>query len=336
MHQALSDAARRLALVALAISGGLATACGVQSDPAGSGSGAPAGAQGAAGVIAFVDSSGCIARVEAATGQSVGSPFCTSSKAGVTSLVWLDADSAAYATAESRALGWQVVNFSTGATAKMDMAEAPRVSIIPPQFYSPRGEDLDIDKSGVVGRMEGESLKRIFPPEGVAPDESTRLVTWSPDADWVLLSTSTDKELWVVGRNGQNPTKLVERSRGVATWFVPSAGAMPHADLTCSVTTAGSFSCQPALRLPADGDSVRRNSGATLDLSWAPCPGATGYEVEIYTGDSVDPAIRRVVAGAFSHHNVDSLPTGTARWRVRALIGPTPAPWSPERTVELV
>ena len=109
---------------------------------------------------------------------------------------------------------------------------------------------------------------------------------------------------------------------------------MPHADLTCSVTTAASYSCQPALRMPPDGVLLRAaGPGSTLDLSWSACPGATGYEVEVYAGESEMPVFRKVSAGTFSHTLLSALPAGELRWRVRALIGPTPAPWSEERTL---
>lgn len=296
-----------------------------------SGGGAPA-ASGGLGTIAFIDANGCISRIDAQSGGLVASPFCAPSRAGVQLVTWLDAGTAAYATAESKALGWQVVDFASGSSKRMEMAEAPRVFLIPPQFYSPRGEGLEIDEAGTVYRDD----VRIFPPESKSPDPATRLVTWSPDADWVLLSASTNKDLWIVGRSGENPRQLAAKSRGVASWFMPASGAMPHADLTCSVTTAASYSCMPALRTPLDNVLIRATgAAATLDLSWSACPGATGYEVEVYAAGSDSPAFRQVTAGTFSHPLLSSLPAGELRWRVRALIGPTPAPWAAERSVTI-
>lgn len=286
------------------------------------------------GLIAYIDTSGCIARVDAANGSPPGAPFCPPSRQGATSVTWIDSKSAAYVTAESRALGWQLVHFESGKTQRMDIADAPRVLLIPPQFYSSRGERLSIDAEGVVSRDDADADVRIFPPAPKAPDDSTRLVAWSPDGEWVLLSTSTDKELWIVGRDGRNPTKIASASKGVASWFMPAVGATPHADLSCSVTTSQSFGCVTPLRLPLDGATVvPTGADPTIDFTWSACPGATGYEVEVSGSVAGIPSLSAVVAGTFLHQSVDSLPGTALRWRVRALIGSVPAPWSEVRVV---
>lgn len=299
--------------------------------------GAPASAaDDALGVIAYINTQGCIARAAAASGQPLGQAYCADSRAGVTSVTWIDADSVAYATNEARALGWQIVHFSNRTSETMPIADAPRVFLIPPQFYSSRGERLAIDGDGVVSRADPDGDVRIFPPEGTKPDDSTRLVAWSPDGQWVLLSTSVDKEMWVVGRNGESPHRLVAESKGVAAWFMPSIGATPHADLTCSVTTSQSFGCVTPLRLPTDGTTYSLSDGGTVDFSWSACPGATGYLLEIYTTDENTPVFSTLVVGTYSHQPLAALPAGEVHWRVQAQIGASPAPWSVSRVLSVV
>ncbi len=299
---------------------------GVQTkDAPGDGQGDPLG------VIAFINTAGCIERVSASTGQSAGQAYCAESRAGVTSVTWIDADSVAYATNEARALGWQIVHFSTRVSETMPIADAPRVFLIPPQYYSSTGERLAIDADGVVSRADSDADVRIFPLDGREPDDSTRLVSWSPDGEWVVLSTSVEKELWVVSRTGTEPHRIAQSSKGVAAWFMPAIGATPHADLTCSVTTSQSFGCVTPLRLPTEGTAFNAADGGTVDFSWSACPGATGYLFEVYAAGGAEPAIATIVVGTFSHQPVDDLPAGELRWRVRALIGASPAPWSEER-----
>lgn len=288
------------------------------------------------GVIAFINTGGCIERVSAGTAQPVGQEYCAASRAGVTSLTWIDADSVAYATNEARALGWQIVHFSSRQSETMPIADAPRVFLIPPQYYSPKAERLAVDAEGVVSRVDSEGDVRIFPPDGKQPDSSTRLVAWAPDGNWVLLSTSTDKELWVVGRAGDNPHRVATASKGVAAWFMPAVGATPHADLTCSVTTSQSFGCVTPLRLPLDGAMVENTADAIIDFSWSACPGATGYVFEVYGADENAPLLTTVVVGTFTHQRASALPQGELHWRVRALIGASPAPWSVGRALTIL
>lgn len=293
-------------------------------------------ATGALGVIAYINTGGCIERVSAASAEPTGQPYCAESRAGVTSLTWIDADSVAYATNEARAMGWQLVHFSTRASETMPIADAPRVLLIPPQYYSSKGERLAIDENGVVSRADAEGDVRIFPPEGNQPDDSTRLVAWSPDGEWIVLSTSVEKELWVVSRTGESPHRIAESSKGVAAWFMPEVGATPHADLTCSVTTSQSFGCVVPLRLPMEKMTVNAAAGGTVDFSWSACPGATGYLFEIYGPGGSAPIVSTIVVGTFSHQAVSGLPAGELRWRVRALIGSSPAPWSEERVLTVL
>ncbi len=318
----------------------LAASCGAgETPPVGqAGTPAPRSAGDALGTIAFVDDDGCITRVAAATGQATGTPFCAESRAGITSVSWLDAGSAAFATAEARALGWRKVTFATGDVETMLVAEAPRVFIIPPQFYSPRGEQLEVDDTGVVYRAAETGGVRIFPPAGQDADPSTRLVTWSPDGDWVLLSTSTDKELWMVGRDGASPRRIAASSKGVASWFMPAVGATPHADLTCSVITAGSFSCAAALRSPEPGATLDPlESEGMLDLTWSTCPGATGYQLVVATREGT-VLVDRISVGTYFHEELAAVGVTGATdlvWKVRALIGPRQAPWSEERPLRV-
>lgn len=325
-------------LLALAASFGavlLFASCGAGNEPSTGIVQAPLAGDGL-GVIAYIDTSACISRANAASGQPIGQPYCAESRAGITSVTWIDADSAAFVTNEARALGWQLVHFSTRQSETMPIADAPRVYLIPPQYYSSRGERLAVDENGVVSRADATGDARIFPPEGMRPDDSTRLVAWSPDGQWILLSTSVNKELWVVGRDGESPHRIAAESRGVAAWFMPSVGATPHADLTCSVTTSQSFDCETPLRLPIDGATVDAGSAGTVDFSWSACPGATGYLLEIYATDEAKPVVSAIVVGTFSHQPVSALPEGELRWRVRALIGSSPAPWSEARTISVL
>lgn len=324
---------RRFSFVALAGAAALlAASCGTGTSPTPTFS-TPGSGQDALGVIAYIDPSGCIARVDAASGVPVAAPFCPSSRQGATSVTWIDSNSAAYVTAESRALGWQLVHFDSGKTETMDIIDAPRVFLIPPQFYSSLGERLSIDQEGVVSRDDAEADVRIFPPGTKPPDASTRLVAWSPDGQWVLLSTSTDKELWIVTREGQNPRQIATKSKGVASWFMPGVGATPHADLTCSVVTSQSFGCVTPLRLPRDAAVLANSDSSTIDFTWSACPGATGYEIRIFTDNFEKPVATAFVVGTFFHQPAAALPVAELRWRVRALIGPLPAPWSEERTL---
>jgi len=284
------------------------------------------------GVIAFVNTQGCIERVFAASGESAGEPFCASDRAKITAITWMDADSLAFGTNEGRALGWQLLRVSTGLAEAMPIAEAPRVLLIPPQFYSSRNERLDIDAKGVVSRVDEVENVRIFPPEGRDPDTSTRLVAWSPDGQWVLLAATTSKDLWVVGRDGSNPHRVASASRGVASWYMPAVGATPHADLTCSVVTEQSYGCAVPLRQPSDGATIIGTPGETADFGWSACPGATGYVFELYAEGSNTPLYSTIVVGTFLHRPLDTLPDSRVRWRVRALIGTLAAPWSEERT----
>ena len=311
----------------------LLAACGssVSTPNPPTGPGTAAGAIDPLGTIAYVNTNGCIARVAPSSGQPIAAPYCPASRKGATSVTWIDADSAAYATDEARALGWQLVHFSTGVSEVMPVAEAPRVFLIPPQYYSPRGERLSIDGEGVVSLAADQGDIRIFPPPGKQPDNSTRLVAWSPDGDWVLLSTSTDKQLWIVGRTGESPRMMASASKGVAAWFMPSVGATPHADLTCSVTTSQSFGCVTPLRMPLEGSTFSAVN-STIDFSWSSCPGATGYELLIYATDPSQPLLTTLVVGTFSHQSAASFPAGELHWQVRAHIGTFPAPWSQART----
>jgi hypothetical protein len=235
-------------------------------------------------------------------------------------VTWIDGDRLAFVTAEGRALGWQLVDFRTGRVTVMDMQEAPRVFLIPPQYWSPRGEQVEVDRAGVATVSTSEGRLAVFPRPGEDADPTTRLVAWSPDANSLLLSVTTGKGLWVVGRDGSNPRQIATASRGAATWWMPRVGATPHADLTCSVIVEGSYTCLPGVRGPVDG-------GTTFDFAWSPCPGATGYEVQVL--DSSGKVVFEVLtAGNFAHLPKARMPAGEHTWRIRSLIGPNPAPWS--------
>jgi hypothetical protein len=300
-----------IAFVAGACSGGSTN----QSAPSGDDP-----AVGSGGTIAFVDKNGCISRVSGATGATVAAPFCTTSRAGVTALTWIDGRRLAFTTAEARALGWQLVDFDTGRVEVMPMQEAPRVFLIPPQYWSPMGEQLEVDASGVATVEADTGPVRVFPPPESKPDPATRLVAWSPDAGALILSVTTGKDLWVVGRDGANPRRIAEATRGVASWWMPRVGATPHADLTCSVIVEGSYACLPGVRSPVVGSGE-------VAFSWSPCPGATGYEFEVLDASGAT-IFATVTAGQFLHVPFSALPSGASTWRMRSLIGPSPAPWT--------
>ena len=200
------------------------------------------------------------------------------------------------------------------------MTEAPRVFLIPPQLWSPLGERVDVDGFGRATVETDEGSVQVFPPESREPDSSTRLVAWSPDAGSMILSVTTKKALWVVDRDGSNARQIAAESRGTASWWMDNAGATPHADLTCSVITAGSYACLPGVRGPYDG-------GETYDFAWAPCPGATGYEIQVLDASGAT-VFETLIAGSFAHIEKAELPDGELTWRIRAIIGPTPAPWA--------
>lgn len=326
----------RLPALVVAIIGAalLATACGAGAKTSSDGAVSNPGDGPDLGVIAYINTHGCIERVSATTGQPAGPAYCAASRTGVTSVTWIDANSVAYATSEAQALGWQRVRFDTGVSETMPIAEAPRVLLIPPQYYSSKGERMTISPEGLVALSTTETYVPVFPPGGKSPDASTRLVAWSPDGEWVLLSTSTDKELWVVGRTGANPHRIATESKGVAAWFMPEVGATPHADLTCSVITDQSWGCEAPLRYPGDRATVKPDRNGIVDFLWSGCPGATGYLFEIYSAGSDAPVVSGLVVGTFWHQSASELPPGELRWRVRALIGVAEAPWA-ERTVTI-
>jgi|GEM_PF-4530891 len=313
---------RHLGLAILGLAAAVAVAAcsgeGPQGRPSPGGTAAPGGR----GTIAYVDKDGCIARADGSTGAAVAAPFCANSRGGVGAVTWIDGQRLAFTTAEARGLGWQLVDFATGRVEVMDMQEAPRVFLIPPQYWSPRGEQVRIDSEGVATVEAEGGPVRVFPPAGGDPDATTRLVAWSPDADSLILSVSTSKELWIVERDGTKPRRLAAASRGVASWWIPHVGATPHADLTCSVIVEGSYTCLPGVRPPVLGT-------ATADFGWSPCPGATGYEFQVLDGGG-EVVFERVVAGNYLHVPLAGLPRGDLRWKMRALIGPSPAPWTEE------
>jgi hypothetical protein len=79
----------------------------------------------------------------------------------------------------------------------------------------------------------------------------------------------------------------------------------------------------PQLRYPLSAASAK--AGAPLELVWEAVDNAQGYEVEV--GGSTSRTSVPWLA-------VSSLPEGTTRWRVRAILsdGGT-SPWSPSREI---
>lgn len=306
----------------------LLLACANDPAPAGPPGADFGGDAGDSGAIAYLDADGCIAWVRLRDGAR--GTHCPDTRGRVTALTWLDADTIAYVTPELARLGWRGLRISTGAEFALDpVAESPRIyQVGAPQFYSVLGERIDIVDGSAAWTSADGSERRVLlaPGAGRGP---LAMVTWSPDGAAVLLAEGAHKALWVVDRAGA-ARRIAAASAGFASWFVPAAGAMPHADLTCTLPTEFTYRCQAAPWQPADGaPSV---AGDEILLSWSACPGVTGYELEVVgpTGEVVHRRVSSVQAQRFTPPG-----PGDYTWRVRTRIGAEPTAWSAPRTLRV-
>lgn len=286
--------------------------------------GAPAPPAGA-GTIAYTDGNGCIAWVPAAGGPSARA--CPPSRGGITAITWLDAETIAYVTPELSRIGWRAIRTSTGDDLALDPLESPRIyQVGAPQYYSVLGERIDIENGAVAWTSADGTERRILLAPGQGRDRFT-MVTWSPDGSGVLLAEGSAKALWVAYPHGGPPRRIAPASTGIASWFIPTAGAMPHADLTCTLPTEFTYRCQSEPWKP--GEAAATAASAEALLAYSACPGVTGYELEV-TGPS-GTALRRVSAAQVQRFTPPA--PGTYQWRVRTLIGNQPTAWSQPRTL---
>lgn len=323
---------RRAVPLAAAVATALAASACTGADETAPQAAPPAGPT-APGSIAFIDRDRCISVIPAAGGDV--DQYCPKTRTGVASLTWLDASTVAFVTEERLRAGWSGYDINTGVETVLTLAESPRiVQAGVPQFYSIEGERVEAGPGGEVIRTssDGASSVTVLTPALAGSDGLLALATWSPDGDWLLLRQGTEKALWVVSEDGESPHRIAGESRGAVSWFIPSAGAMPHADLTCTLPTPATYLCQPLLRAPADAATARLADG-WLPLTWSLCPGATGYQLEVTTGGGAQPVVTHVSAA--TAYRFVAPAAGTYAWRVRPLIGESPGPWSETRTVTI-
>ncbi|MCC6386396.1 MAG: hypothetical protein IT302_03315 [Dehalococcoidia bacterium] len=337
MTRLVRGAGRWLGFAALAVAASLAMgACsgGGESDPAT----VPAAARplDSTGIIAYVDKAGCIARVTPA-GVPAGQPYCPSTSHGVSYISWLDADTIAYNTPEVQRTGWRKIDFRRNVDEPLAVLESPRVLIYgQPQVYSMDGEQLGVGDVGEVYRVEDTGNVVIYTPPKDEAGDFTRVATWAPDAKWVLLERGSGKALWAVKRDGTGLHQVAKESRGLVSWFMPTAGVLPHPDLTCALPTESTYLCRVAPRTPIDAALIDPvETGGWLNISWSPCPGVTGYELWIMPAGSETPVVTKLSGGTAYHAELSTFANnmaGTWHWKVRTYIGTAPGGWSEERT----
>lgn len=288
--------------------------------------GAPRPAAPDPGTIAFVDAEGCIAWVPLAGGQP--GRACPATRGRVSAITWLDARTIAYVTPELARTGWRAVRTDTGGDIALAPAESPRIyQVGAPQFYSVLGDRIDIEAGAAIfTSADGRARRTLLAP---GPGRAAlAMVTWSPDGEGAVLAEGAAKALWVVARSGGEPRRIAAASSGIVSWFVPDAGAMPHADLTCTLPGESTWRCEPQPWQPGEGQAAA--AGEEAVLAWSACPGATGYELEI-TGPGGAVIVSRISAAPAQRFTPPA--PGAYTWRVRSRIGSAPGPWGPPRTL---
>ncbi len=281
------------------------------------------------GAIAYIDGEGCIAWVQLASGA--GARHCPATRSRVTALTWLDASTIAFVTPELARTGWRGFDTTRREEFPLDPLESPRIlQVGAPQYYSVLGERIDIEDGAATWTAASGAERRtlLAPGNGRGP---FAMVTWAPDGEGVILAEGPAKALWVVDQTGANARRIAAASSGVASWFVPGVGAMPHTDLTCTLPSEATYRCQPAPWRPLADEPVR--SGEVVVLAWTACPGATGYEVELR--DPGGALLHRAVSAGQTQRVVPAVP-GVSTWRVRALVGGVPGPWGEARQLSVV
>ncbi len=280
------------------------------------------------GTIAYLDAGGCIAWIPLSAG--VAGRACPAARGRVSAITWLDDRTIAYLTPELTRTAWRAIRTDTGEDIALYPVESPRVyQVGAPQFYSVLGDRIDIVEGAAVFTSAdgGERRTLLAPGPGRG---AVAMVTWSPDGEGAVLAEGAAKALWVVSRAGGEPRRIAAASSGIVSWYVPAAGAMPHADLTCTLPGESTWRCEPQPWKPAEGDAAV--PGEEVVLAWSACPGATGYELEISGPGGV--VVHRRISAAQAQRFTPPGP-GTYTWRVRARIGTAPGPWGPPRTLTL-
>lgn len=278
------------------------------------------------GTIAYLETAGCIAWVPLAGGPP--GRACPATRGGVSAITWLDARTIAYVTPELARTGWRAIRTDTGEDIALHPAESPRIyQVGAPQFYSVLGDRIDIEAGAAVFTSADGSDRRTLLAPGPGRG-AVAMVTWSPDGEGAVLAEGAAKALWVVSRSGGEPRRVAAASSGIVSWFVPAAGAMPHADLTCTLPGESTWRCEPQPWQPAEGAPAA--AGEEVVLTWSACPGATGYELEI-TAPGGAVIVSRISAAQAQRFTPPA--PGVYTWRVRSRIGSAPGPWGPPRTL---
>ncbi|MGD9932104.1 MAG: hypothetical protein AB7T37_00145 [Dehalococcoidia bacterium] len=288
-----------------------------------------------AGTLVYVDPSGCIVRVDLAADTQAGQTVCPQTAQGVIAVAWLDARRIAYVTPESERIGWRYYDYATGGDGMLIPGEGPpAIHAGPVQPYSIFGELVEVDAVGTVTIRAGDTVRAIYSGPPSSNDLALpQLLTWSPDAQWIVLERSRQRALTIVSRDGSRVLDIADASRGLISWFMPAAGATPHMDFTCGLPSPEAYACSPLLRAAVPGPL-----GEDVLLTWQSCTGATGYEIEVTSAASGEVVVHEVVAATgyrLVPADIGSAAGGELRWRVRPFIGNDRAAWSGAGTIEL-
>lgn len=117
-----------------------------------------------------------------------------------------------------------------------------------------------------------------------------------------------------------------------ATRFA-AIGAVAAVAVT-GLTVAGS-SFAAALTAPSSTSPFSTvDAHKNVELTWTAVAGATSYEIQLLDDDNLDVAQHLEATSPIARWTVPvTIPTGEYRWRVRALTGKTPGPWSELNTL---
>lgn len=281
-----------------------------------------------AGTFVYVDPSGCIVRVDLESEAGPDVTVCPQTAQGVTAVSWLDAGRIAYVTPESERIGWRYYDFTTGEDGALLPGEGPpAIHAGPVQPYSMFGELVDVDAAGTVTVTSAEATRSVYSAPATADDLALpQLLTWSPDAQWIVLERSRERTLTIVSRDGSRAIDIAAASRGLVSWFMPAAGATPHMDFTCGLPSPEAYACSPILREALPGPL-----GEDVLLTWQSCTGATGYEIEVTSAATGEVLVHEVLAATGYRlvlADIGGATAGELRWRVRPFIGNDRAAWS--------
>lgn len=177
------------------------------------------------GEVLFLNPDGCIIRARA-SGEQRDQLRCVGSQTSI--VTWLDYDRIAWRSFVTAGAAWTVLSLSTGKTLEQGVAPDRPTS----NPVSVRGERVDFAERGSVYRISDGERTRILRFIG-ARSRAPALVTWSPDGECLLLRS--DRELWVVRRDGSVAGVLGETSRRWpenGSWRIEGAGYLPPVTLT--------------------------------------------------------------------------------------------------------